>query len=210
MGVVQIPKGQYTIYEGNFGLVRWGREKQYEPARPFFVEWYGCRDSFHYHFNHWRNDEKRFFYAFNRQRLQQFFDEVESSLNMVWRTQFYDTNIRGVCCIKPAKLWRNDKMLMSLFTILLRAGHRYHGGNNWLTCVYEHPYVHNTHTAVERFFAGKTVYTGCLSGWCQQFDTQIMKEENFKLDKLLIEPDSCSKFFKAIGLFIRRKVFRCR
>lgn len=201
--IVKVPRGRYEIHEGHFGLLRWGRDKKFGIARPCFLEWYGCRDSFLYHFDFlsWR-EVKSFFYVYDRSTLAKFFDEIEDSLNLVFRSKFFVTDLPEVCCVEPSAFWRKSKMLMSLFSIFLRAAHKYKG--DWKKSVYEHPYVDSTKDAVKRFFSGKTVYTGKMAEWSQQFDVEIMKEENYKLDRLLIEPSEGNRLLQNVGLFFRK------
>lgn len=152
---------------GQFGVVRYQRDKYTNLLKPIFIDWFPCRDSFQYAF--YRQHHTSFFYACNQSNTAAFVKCAEKSLGLWLRTKLYASHTSKVCEVYPARFWLKQRMRMSFFTILLRASARYTPQQDWRECLMESPYVQATQDAVAHFFAGHTVYKGLYDGWCNQF-----------------------------------------
>ena len=178
-------KKSKQIQIGQFGMARYGRlntlEEWPKPKQPIFMEWYNCRDSFHYNFDH--SDHKQFFYACSYESVKAVIDHVERTLKLTFRTQICHSNVKGVVWIKPARFWCVQQMRLSLFTILLRVALHYK--DDFDAAVLLEPQGTNTKEAIDYFLSGKCYYVGMEEGWYQQFDCRLLSHYGKNLTDLL-------------------------
>lgn len=148
--------------------------------------WYHCRDLIHaqlYNLN-------LFFFSHESSKgrcIATFMQKTEEILNVQPRSVFGQTQRKTIMWIKPSRWWTIKAMRRSLFTILLRAGSHYcPNKDNFEESIFSDPYAKNTKYAIERFFAGNTVYTGRRRGWHNQFHEY--KPTDKEIDALLVKP----------------------
>lgn len=131
--------------------------------------WYSCRDLFHsilYNL-------KLFFFSHKLGKghcIAAFMKKVEEKLDVQPRSEFGPTQRKTIMWVKPSKWWTSKAMRRSLFTILLRCGDAYiPNKDNFEKALFSNQYAKETKTAVNRFLAGYTEYTGKKRGWYNQF-----------------------------------------
>ncbi len=184
-----LPKDDYSkIQAGMFGLIRYSKNK-FEIFKPNSLEWYHCRESFHYQWNKQKKLNKKLFFCASLKQVQNFLTKIEKELGIWFKTQIYRNNIEHICCIIPARFWRRHLIRMSLFTILLRAAQDYSG--DWKKTLFEQVYAQETEQAINYFLSGFTVYNnvGNYDGWCQAFNPIYSKH---RFDQLLRRPKIAS------------------
>jgi hypothetical protein len=172
--IVNVPdfRETYTLIDLSFG--HYGKDKK--------VTWEKCREYFHLRFD--RIPEKSndfFFYLKDRNTLTQAPDiisEVENILNLEIKTSFRKTDFLCVMNILPSPFWKEDRMRMQFFTILLRAS-KFYDGKDYKSALKEYEFSKNTLSAVELFMSGstkskssfeETIANNMGYGWCVHFN----------------------------------------
>ena len=184
MKTVTIPtfNRRMKINLGQFGMVRWGNRDSWSfDAQPQFTEWFNCRDSFHYAWDHGKS--KAFFYAWDYEVIRDLIGKVEGKLNLNFHSKIRPCDWQRVTWIKPCGFWRRQPMRMSLFSILMRVAQHYKGDID--EALDGDPYAQTTKAAIHYFMDGHCRYVGKLTGWYQQFDTRLLKHNKQTLEQLL-------------------------
>lgn len=147
--------------------------------------WYSCRDLFHGQLY----NLKLFFFYHNPSKghcVASFMRKIEDVLNVEPRSRFGPTQRKTIMWIQPSRWWTVRAMRRSLFTILLRAGCKYFPRkDNFEEALFSDMYALSTKYAIQRFFLGKTTYTGKKRGWYNQFFEEKLTEEEINI--LLID-----------------------
>jgi hypothetical protein len=181
------------IKMGQFGMIRYGSRYFYRDwPRAIFMEWYNCRDSFHYNFD--QSWYKQFFYACPYETVRDVIGEVENELGLTFKSKIRKCDVKDVVWIKPARFWRAQPIRLSLFTILLRAAQHYEGDLDKM--IMADGQASNTKEAIDYFLSRHCYYTGSEKGWYQQFDTRYLLHKKKKLDSLL----STTSLFRELKL----------
>src|SRR5581483_533692 len=187
----------WNYQPGSFGILRWGRRNAYEAYRPLYIEWFNCRDSFHYVFQK-KNHLLDFYYVGDYKRISRFFKDVEKRLKLFTVSKFYKTNVRRVCLIAPSFFWRKS-IRLSLFTLLLNVARDYKGDLE--ECLNRNELSQECLTSIHHFLEGNVVYRGKLSEWKTQFDDLQMREKCYVMDELL-KPTFFARIKNGIGKII--------
>lgn len=203
MEIMRIPLNR-GIYSGtgNFGVIN---KSIINKKR---IEWYHCRELFHSCFDGmfsgiFKRRKGFLFVVKHRGNTIKFIRQFEEHLNLPEeeRCLFRYTDDNNVIYIMPGSFWSEQRMRMSLFTILLRASLYFKDGTSWKDALYSTYYSKNTSEAIHRFLDGYTVYTGFLHGWVLQFNGSR------RINDLLIHPGTWSwavstlKLYKFLALF---------
>lgn len=139
-------------------------------------EWEHCRETFD---NHFPRGQYFLFYTDEKgtkhkrgENVARFIAEVEKRLKVNPKSEILGfKNVSNIICVGMSKWWKENRARRQLFTILLRAGLKYH--KNFESALYSYEYAEQTRDAIERFFQG---YTHCAKkmtgtkGWVTHFD----------------------------------------
>lgn len=138
---------------------------------------WGCREQFHNHMTHVKH--KSFLYKSTKYTaIKDFIRCAESILKLKVRSKVRKTSNSNFIFIDPSPFWTKQKVVYSLFTILVREGDEFSKGKtkkqtlaNFWKCIRLSQYNTNE-SAFERFFDGYTWFVGRPSryGWMSTFE----------------------------------------
>lgn len=157
------------------------------------LNWFGCREGFHTYVDPIR--QGNFYFVHHAKRgvdVANFIYRLEEMMELTRKSLFKYTENEAVCYVEVAPWWLDLPMRYSFYTIALRAAMNWqrHQKMDWRTTLLSQPYAGATPTAVDRFLAGYTHYTGQVRGWSRQFTGQ---DNNYvitpaQIQTLLVKP----------------------
>jgi hypothetical protein len=123
--------------------------------------------------------------------VAKFIRKIEERLKFKEFSSFGKTSFPSGLFIKPVDFWTEDKLKLSLLTLLLRCGLKYREGKSFRKVFSQTPLARSTYPAIERFLRGFVFYEklevlkyGGHRGWHWAFRGKKLEEVRALLKKV--------------------------